>query len=252
MIQTRNLSLYYAKNPILTDIDLSFRSSGVTSIIGPNGAGKSSLLSLVCRLQAPTSGDVTLNGESIHKLDNLQLAKKLAILRQENHIVSRLSVADLVCFGRFPYHQGRPAKEDLEQIDWAISLLELNEFKNRYISELSGGQRQRAFIAMVLAQQTDYLFLDEPLNNLDMKHSVNVMKTLRKAADEMQKSVVLVMHDINFAASYSDEIIAMKAGQIVHQKSPEDLMHDDILSDIYDMPLKVEHVQGKRMCLYYL
>jgi iron complex transport system ATP-binding protein len=252
MIQTHELNLRYGKSTILTDINLSFRSSGVTSIIGPNGAGKSSLLSLVCRLQPPSSGDVTLHGESMRSLNNLELAKKMAILRQENHIVSRLSVADLVCFGRFPYHQGRPSKEDFEYIDWAISLLELDEFKNRYISELSGGQRQRAFIAMVLAQQTDYLFLDEPLNNLDMKHSVNIMKTLRKAADEMQKSVVLVMHDINFAASYSDEIIAMKAGQVVHQKSPEDLMHNEILTDIYDMPLKVEQVQGKRMCLYYL
>ncbi|NQZ32728.1 MAG: ATP-binding cassette domain-containing protein [Oceanospirillaceae bacterium] len=252
MIQTHQLCLNYGSSQILKDINLTFKESGVTSIIGPNGAGKSSLLSLVCRLQKPSSGSVTLHGSNILQLDNAKLAKQLAILRQENHIVSRLTVEDLVCFGRFPYHQGRPSAADFEQINWAIELMELEEFKQRYINELSGGQRQRAYIAMVLAQQTDYLFLDEPLNNLDMKHSVNIMKTLRKAASEMKKSVILVMHDINFAASYSDEIIAMKHGEIIHQDTPENIMTNEVLSNIYDMPLKVEQIHGKSVCLYYL
>jgi len=252
MIQTHNLCLNYANTKVLKDINLTFKSSGITSIIGPNGAGKSSLLSLVCRLQLASSGKVSFDGQDIQQIDNAKLAKEMAILRQENHIVSRLSVRDLVCFGRFPYHRGRPTQNDSEQINRAIKLLDLNDFKDRYISELSGGQRQRAFIAMVLAQQTDYLFLDEPLNNLDMKHSVNIMKTLKKAADEMNKSVILVMHDINFAASYSDEIIAMKQGRVIHQDTPDKLMTTRILSDIYDMELNVEKINGKKVCLYYL
>lgn len=252
MIKTNNLNLYYGKEHILENINVTFNTSGITSIIGPNGAGKSSLLSLLCRLNKPSSGSVTLNGENLYAINNIKLSKEIAILRQENNIVSRLSVEDLVCFGRFPYHQGRPSKEDHEQIHWAISLLGLDQLKSRYITELSGGQRQRAFIAMVLAQQTDYLFLDEPLNNLDMKHSVNIMKTLKKAASEMQKSVVLVMHDINFAACYSDEIIAMKEGKIAFQDTPNNIMKDDILSGLYDMPLTVETIYGKNICLYYL
>jgi len=252
MIQTHNLCLNYANTKVLKDINLTFKSSGITSIIGPNGAGKSSLLSLVCRLQLASSGKVSFDGQDIQQIDNAKLAKEMSILRQENHIVSRLSVRDLVCFGRFPYHRGRPTQNDSEQINRAIKLLDLNDFKDRYISELSGGQRQRAFIAMVLAQQTDYLFLDEPLNNLDMKHSVNIMKTLKKAADEMNKSVILVMHDINFAASYSDEIIAMKQGRVIHQDTPDKLMTTRILSDIYDMELNVEKINGKKVCLYYL
>lgn len=252
MIQTHQLCLSYADTVVLNDINVQLRTSGVTSIIGPNGAGKSSLLGLLSRLQQPTSGQVLFDGTNIQAIDSALLATKLAILRQENHIISRLSVQDLVSFGRFPYHQGRPTPADFVHINQAIDLLELGDFKSRFINELSGGQRQRAFIAMVLAQQTDYLLLDEPLNNLDMKHSANIMKTLRVAADELHKSIILVIHDINFAASYSDEIIAMKNGSIVHQDTPAKIMRDDMLSKLYDMPLKVEMINGKPVCLYYL
>jgi len=242
MIQTHQLCLHYADTVVLDDINVELRTSGVTSIIGPNGAGKSSLLGLLSRLQQPTSGQVLFDGTNI----------QIAILRQENHIISRLSVQDLVSFGRFPYHQGRPTPADFVHINQAIDLLELNDFKSRFINELSGGQRQRAFIAMVLAQQTDYLLLDEPLNNLDMKHSANIMKTLRIAADELKKSIILVIHDINFAASYSDEIIAMKNGTIMYQDTPANIMRDDMLSNLYDMPLKVEIINEQPVCLYYL
>lgn len=252
MIKTHQLSLHYGDTSVLKNINVQFRSSGMTSIIGPNGAGKSSLLSLVCRLQQPSAGSVTFDEQNIHLMKSAQLATKMAILRQENHLMTRLSIEDLVCFGRFPYHQGRPTKDDLVKVNRAISLMELDGFKTRYINELSGGQRQRAYIAMVLAQDTDYIFLDEPLNNLDMKHSANIMKVLRKVTDEMNKSVILVIHDINIAACYSDEIIVMKEGEVVYQDKPEAIMSDEILSELYDMPLKVETLHGKPVCLYYL
>jgi iron complex transport system ATP-binding protein len=252
MIQTHQLCLNYAETVVLNNINVQFRTSGVTSIIGPNGAGKSSLLGLLSRLQQPTSGQVLFDGNNIQAIDSALLATKLAILRQDNHIISRLSVQDLVSFGRFPYHQGRPTPADFIHINQAIDLLELGDFKSRFINELSGGQRQRAFIAMVLAQQTDYLLLDEPLNNLDMKHSANIMKTLRVAADEFNKSIILVIHDINFAANYSDEIIAMKNGTIMYQDTPANIMRDDVLTDLYDMPLTVEIINNKPVCLYYL
>jgi len=251
MIQTQQLCLKYGSIEVLKDINLTFKSAGITSIIGPNGAGKSSLLSLVCRLQQPTSGTVTLNGKQISQIKSPELARELAVLRQENYIVARLTVEDLICFGRFPYHQGRPNTADIAKIDNVIDFLDLQPFRLRYINELSGGQRQRAFIAMVLAQDTQYLFLDEPLNNLDMKHSVNIMKRLQQAAHVMHKSIIMVMHDINFAACYSDEIIAMKQGRIIYQDCPEMIMQSQVLENIYDMPLKVVELEGRPLCLYY-
>ncbi|EAR09001.1 ABC transporter ATP-binding protein [Reinekea blandensis] len=252
MIELSNICLSYGKNDILTNVSLSLRQQGLTSIIGPNGAGKSSLLAILNRLQKPTSGEVRIDGQPIDSFDNRVLATRLSILRQDNQINARISVRDLVCFGRFPYHNGRPTAEDWAVIDQAIHYLDMSDLQDRYLDQLSGGQRQRAFIAMVLAQDTQYVFLDEPLNNLDMKHSVAIMKQLRRACEELSKSIVVVLHDINFASCYSDEIVSMKHGRIAHSGSPEQVMQDHILMDLYDMPLSVQQIDDKRLCLYYL
>lgn len=251
MIELRSINLVLGNTQILTDINLTLREQGVTSVVGPNGAGKSSLLSVLNRFQKPSQGTVTLDGDEIHAIDKTELAKRLSILRQENHIEARIRVEELVCFGRFPHHKGRPSKEDWQVIHQAIEYLDLTEFKDRFIDQLSGGQRQRAFIAMVLAQDTQYVFLDEPLNNLDMKHSVAIMRQLRKASDELKKSIVIVLHDINFASCYSDEIIAMKQGRIHQIGSPDEIMQSEALVNLYDMPLKVERINNKLICLYY-
>lgn len=252
MIEIKNVSLSYGKTEVLSDIDLQIREQGLTSIIGPNGAGKSSMLSVLNRFQRPTTGQVLIDGEEIHLVDKTALAKRMSILRQDNHIEARITVEDLVCFGRFPYHKGRPTEEDWTHINSALDYLDLQDFRNRFIDQLSGGQRQRAFIAMVIAQDTQYVFLDEPLNNLDMKHSVAIMKQLRNACDELKKSIVVVLHDINFASCYSDEIIAMKQGEITELGPPDRIMQDDVLERLYDMPLSVQTIEQKRLCLYYL
>ncbi|WP_268595839.1 ATP-binding cassette domain-containing protein, partial [Escherichia coli] len=140
--------------------------------------------------------------------------RRLAILRQDNHLPLRLTVRDLVAFGRYPHTGGRLTLDDKVHIDRAIAYLELEPLADRYLDEMSGGQRQRAFVAMVLCQDTRYVLLDEPLNSLDMKHAVAMMGTLRRAADELGKTVVLVLHDINFASAYADRIVAMKAGRV--------------------------------------
>src|SRR5690606_10310556 len=152
----------------------------ITSFIGPNGAGKSTLLSMVSRLIVKDEGEILIDGMDIDKRKNQELAKKVSILKQSNQINLRLTVRELVSFGRFPYSQGRLTEEDWVHVDEAIQFMELEEIQHEYLDELSGGQRQRAFIAMVIAQDTDYILLDEPLNNLDMKHAVQIMKTLRK------------------------------------------------------------------------
>ena len=163
----------------------------------------------------------------------------------------RLTVRDLVGFGRYPYSKGRPTIEDKVHIDRALEYLHLEPLAGRFLDELSGGQRQRAFVAMVLCQDTDYVLLDEPLNNLDMKHASSMMKIMRKAADELKKTVVLVLHDINFASWYSDTIIAMREGRICHHGPAEEIIRSEILQEIYDMPIRVNEIEGRRICLFY-
>lgn len=251
MIELKNVVLSYGQKQVLKDINLTLADTGLTSIIGPNGSGKSSCLSLMSRLQKPSAGEVLLDNCPIQQIPANQLAKKLSILRQDNHTNARIQVKDLITFGRYPYHQGRPTAEDLEIVEQCIEYVDLQTVQDRFIDQLSGGQRQRVFIAMVLAQDTQTILLDEPLNNLDIKHSVSIMKQLRQACDELNKQVVVVLHDINFAAHYSDTIIALKNGELVANGSPTDIMQDSILSHIYDMPMTVTQIQGKPTCLFY-
>lgn len=252
MIEVSNVTKTYNGSLVVDDVSLQLPAKGITSIIGPNGAGKSTLLSMISRLLVMDKGAVTIDGLDVTRTPGDVLAKRLSILRQDNSISSRLTVRDLVTFGRYPHSKGRPTSEDQKHVDQSISYLGLEELADRFLDELSGGQRQRAFVAMVLCQDTDYVLLDEPLNNLDMKHSAAMMKLLRKAADELGKTIVMVVHDINFASWYSDHIVAMRDGKVVHQGSPDDLIQSDILRDIYDMDIDVAMIGGKRIGVYYL
>ena len=163
----------------------------------------------------------------------------------------RLTVRDLVAFGRVPHSGGRPTVEDLATVEEAIAHLDLAPMADKFVDELSGGQRQRAFIAMVLAQDTQYLLLDEPLNNLDMKHSVEMMRLLRRLADDFGKTIVIVVHDINFASCYSDTILAMKDGRLIHQGSPRQIMQQAMLRDVYDIDIRIEEIDGNRIGVYF-
>jgi iron complex transport system ATP-binding protein len=179
------------------------------------------------------------------------LARRLSILKQDNHVAARITVRDLVGFGRFPHSRGRLTEADRGHIERAIDYLDLASLSGRFLDELSGGQRQRAFVAMVLAQDTDYVLLDEPLNNLDMKHAMGMMKLMRQAALELGKTVVLVLHDINFASRYSDYIVAMKNGRVAAQGPAADMIRPEVLSAIYDMDIAVHEIAGQRISVYY-
>jgi len=251
VIEVKNVSKRYEDQLVLQNINETLPSSGITSIIGPNGAGKSTLLSVMSRLLTPDSGLVMVDSLNVNDSNSEQLAKVLSVLRQENHFTSRLSVYDLVSFGRYPYSKGRLTAEDRDHINQALSFLDLLPLANRYLDELSGGQRQRAFVAMVLCQDTKYVLLDEPLNNLDMKHSVAMMKQLRRAADELEKSIVLVIHDINFASTYSDHIIAMKNGEVVFRGVPADVMVPSVIESIFELPVTIEYLGGQHIAIYY-
>jgi len=251
MIVTSEVTKSYGATAVVDGVSLSLPSGGITSIIGPNGAGKSTFLSMVSRLMAMDKGTVTVDGLDVTSTPSDVLARRLSILRQENHMTARLTVRDLVSFGRYPYSKGRLTLDDKRHIDEAITYLNLADLSDRFLDELSGGQRQRAFVAMVLCQDTDYVLLDEPLNNLDMKHAMGMMKLLRKAANELGKTVVLVLHDINFASWYSDYIVAMKHGRVANQGPAEHMINPAVLSDIYDMEIKVHEIGGQRISVYY-
>ncbi|WP_421415908.1 ABC transporter ATP-binding protein [Agrobacterium tumefaciens] len=251
MIIASQISKSYGDTVVVDGVSVAIPAGGVTSIIGPNGAGKSTLLSIVARLMSMDAGTVTVDGLDVTKTPSDTLAKRLSILRQDNHISSRLTVRDLVGFGRYPYSKGRPTIEDKVHIDQALEYLHLENLSGRFLDELSGGQRQRAFVAMVLCQDTDYVLLDEPLNNLDMKHASSMMKIMRRAADELKKTVVLVLHDINFASWYSDTIIAMRDGRICRQGPAEQIIRPEVLREIYDMTISVNDIDGRRICLFY-
>src|SRR5690606_27417975 len=172
-------------------------------------------------------------------MTNREFAKRLSILKQSNHPNVRITVRELVSFGRFPHSQGRLKADDELKIDEAIGFMRLMDIQHSYLDELSGGQRQRAFLAMLLVQDTDYILLDEPLNNLDLRHSVEIMQTLRTLADDFGKSVIVVVHDINFAVSYADYIVALKDHKILYYGPTEEIIQEDKLKDIFDLEMNI-------------
>ncbi|RMW98837.1 ATP-binding cassette domain-containing protein [Allofranklinella schreckenbergeri] len=251
MIEIEHLSKHYGATPVVQDVSLTIPKGGVTSIIGPNGAGKSTLLGMVSRLLPMDAGRVRVDGLDVATTPSDVLARKLAILRQDNPLSLRLTVRDLVAFGRFPHSRGRLRAEDVAHIDRALAHLHLEPLAGRYLDEISGGQRQRAFVAMVMCQDTDYILLDEPLNNLDMHHGVAMMRLLRELADAHGKTVVIVIHDINFASTYSDHIVAMKGGRLYATGSPAELVRPQVLQPLYEMEIAVHELGGQRICVYY-
>lgn len=251
MIEIRNVSKSYGRKNVVDDVSVDIPKGKITSFIGPNGAGKSTLLSMVSRLTDKNSGEIIIEGKRLEDWDSKELARKIAILKQANHINIKLTVRELVSFGRFPYSQGNLTEEDYKYINQAIDYMHLGEIEDRYLDELSGGQRQRAYIAMVIAQNTEYILLDEPLNNLDMKHSVEIMKILRNLVNDLGKTIAIVIHDINFASCYSDHIVALKDGRIVEEGKTNNIINRSSLGRIFDMDFKVKDIENMRLCVYY-
>ena len=239
MITLTNVRKEYNSDVAIGPVNLEIPAGGITALIGPNGAGKSTLLTMIGRLLTMDSGDITIAEHDITKTKSKDLAKIISVLRQENHFITKLTVRQLVGFGRFPYSGGRLTREDEETVSRYIDFFNLSQLEDRYLDQLSGGQRQRAYVAMVLCQETDYVLLDEPLNNLDIEHSVQMMRHLRDAAREFGRTIIVVLHDINFAARYADYICAVKDGQMVAFGSVEEIMKDDLLTDIFNTKIQV-------------
>ena len=252
MILVSGVTKRYGRTAVVDDVSLQLPRGGLTAIVGANGAGKSTLLSMIARLLSSDEGTITVGDLDIATSDSRELAKRLAILRQSNDLQSRLTVSDLVGFGRFPHSGGRHTAADRAAIEQAIAWMNLEDLRDRFLDEMSGGQRQRAFVAMVLAQDTEYLLLDEPLNNLDVAHAHAMLTTLRRAADELNKTVVIVVHDINYASCWADQIVAMKHGVIRAVGSPREIMNRPLLREIFDLDIEVVELRGHPIAHFYL
>lgn len=251
MIELDQVVKRYSKDVVIGPVSLELPAGGIIALVGPNGAGKSTLLTMMGRLMQPTSGSIKIGGLDVNGAPSRDVARTVAILRQENHFVTRLTVRQLVGFGRYPHSRGRLTEADEDAISQAIDFLDMADLEQRFLDQLSGGQRQRAYVAMVLAQDTDYLLLDEPLNNLDAQHSVSMMTQLRRAADELGRTIVIVLHDINFAAAYSDYIVAMDEGVIAVAGTPEEIIRDDVLTRVFRTPVSVVDGPSGKFAVYH-
>lgn len=246
-----NLSKKYDGKTVVKDVSFEIPKGKIISLIGPNGAGKSTVMGMISRLISKDSGMISFENRDLSKWNSRELAKKLAILTQHNNIQMKLTVRELVAFGRFPYSGNRLTEKDRNMIDQAIEYMELKDIEDSFLDELSGGQRQRAYIAMVIAQDTEYVLLDEPTNNLDIYHASNLMRTVRRLCDELGKTVIMVLHEINYASFYSDYICAFQDGKIAKFGTVEEVINKETLSDIYRVDFEMIHVDGKPLSVCY-
>jgi iron complex transport system ATP-binding protein len=245
MIEVQNLSHDIHGAPILRDISVTVPKGGVVALVGPNGAGKSTLLSLMARLIPRQQGRITVDELVVGESDDKDLARRLAILPQTVHAASRLTVRDLVGFGRYPYHRGRPTPDDRAMVGDGMRLFDLLPLAERSLDTLSGGQRQRAFVAMTYVQDTDYLLLDEPLNNLDLAASRALMARLRDLADNKDRTVIIVLHDINFATAYADRVLVMKEGRLCADGAPQDVITETLIQSVFETDAPLRTVEGR-------
>ena len=241
MLQVRNLKVSYGASVIVDGIDLDVPQGGVTTIIGPNGCGKSTLLRATAGLIARDGGTVTLNGVDTSKMKRREIARQLAVLPQTPVAPEGLTVRDLVSRGRHPHQSWlrQASAEDARAVDAVMELTNIAEFAERPLERLSGGQRQRAWIAMVLAQDTPLVFLDEPTTYLDLSHSVEVLSLVRRLADQEGRTVLMVLHDLNLAARYSDQLIVMQRGEVRAVGAPAEVVTESLLSRVFDLPAVV-------------
>lgn len=254
-LYTDQLNIGYGERLIVKNLSVEIPDKKITTIIGANGCGKSTLLKAATRIISHQSGSIVLDGEHIAKEHTKILARKMAILPQAPESASGLTVGELVSYGRFPYQTGfgRLSKKDYEVIDWALEVTGTIDFKFRPVDALSGGQRQRVWIAMALAQETEIIFLDEPTTYLDLAHQLEVLELLQKLNRDQERTIVMVLHDLNQAARFADYIIALKDGEIVKAGTCEEVMNRDVLKKVFHIDAEIgrDPRTNKPMCVTY-
>jgi iron complex transport system ATP-binding protein len=252
-LKTSDLAISYDDRLIVQNLNISIPQGKVTALVGANGSGKSTILKTMARIMNPSHGNVLLDGKSIHKQSTKEVAKQLAILPQNPTAPDGLTVSELVSYGRFPYQKGfgSMSKEDKSVVQWSIEATGMGEFAERPVDQLSGGQRQRAWIAMALAQETDILFLDEPTTFLDMAHQLEVLHLLQKLNEKNNRTIVMVVHDLNHAARYAHHMIAIKSGVVRGEGTPIEVITPDIMRDVFNIEADIvpDPRTGVPLCL---
>ena len=236
-ISAENIGFKIGDKNILSDISLNFAENKKISIIGPNGAGKSTLLKILCLLNENFSGQVRLDGKNIRELGRKKIAQVMAILPQEKDAPQDTTVKQLANFGRFPHKKffGGDSDEDKKAVEWALEVTKLKNFADRQVATLSGGERQRAWLAMTLAQQPKILLLDEPTTYLDIAHQLDVMEIISHVNKNFGMTIISVLHDINHARIYSDEVIVLKGGKIFATGEPKKILTAASIEKIFDV-----------------
>ncbi len=239
MIKTENISFFYGKKQVLKDISLEFEKGKLYAVIGPNGSGKTTLLHLLARLHKPI-GTLTLDGENHDNIPRRDFAKRLALLPQERSIPD-MTAFDLVSAGRYPYLDisRRLGEQDLVAVKKAMTATNTEQFANNSLKKLSGGERQRAYIAMLMAQATPYVLLDEPTSHLDISHAFEVMELLSKMRND-GKCVIAVLHDLSLALKYADEVIVLQNGDVRATGAPSDIVNGGYIESVFGVRYRGE------------
>ena len=249
MLSIEHLTFHYDSDPpVLQDLSLDIRSGAITTLMGANGCGKSTLLQLLTKNLKPDSGSIRIEGKELSSVSLREFARKAAIVHQKNTAPDDLTVERLVSYGRLPYSSMFKTgldEENQAQVERALTLTDLTALRERRIGTLSGGQRQRAFIAMALAQNTKLLFLDEPTTFLDVRYQVEILRLVERLNKDEGITIVMVLHDINQALSYSDEVIGLRGGQVAVQGPPDEVITSESIQVLYGIDLPVIRAEGK-------
>lgn len=252
LFSLNDLHFAYGDKPVLKGLQGNIKKGKVTTLIGANGCGKSTLLNLITRNLTLGKGEILLEGTNITSFKPKEYAKQVAIVHQYNTAPPDLTVEKLVGYGRTPYRSfgmSTDPKKDLERVDWAIDVTCLCDLRDTPVDQLSGGQKQRAWIAMALAQDTKVLLLDEPTTYLDIRYQLDILHLVRTLNYVHGLTIVMVLHDINQALYYSDEILAMKDGNLLAAGAPEEIITAELVEEIYEVPLELREVDGKPFVL---
>ena len=250
MLRGENISFSYVRDKaFIENLNINIPKGKITTILGPNGSGKSTLLSILSTYNKPSKGDVFIGDKNLKTLKTKEIAKLIATVHQHNESPEDLDVKTLISYGRVPHHKHGSNKKDEDEkiINWAISSTNLDDIKDKKVMSLSGGQRQRAFIAMALAQKTDILLLDEPTTYLDIFHQIEVLDLVKKLNEEYKMTIVMVLHDINQAIKYSDNIVIMKNGKIIEEGTPKSVINEKSIKTVYNVEGVICNINEEEM-----